>query len=433
MNTLLRRGFWSFGLIAALLVLQLVVTMVLARSLGAENFGAYAFALSAITLLAIPASFGLPGLVLRETAATVAAGDWLRLRGLWRWASATAILLSLAVAGLGVLTVSSGLVRLSSQTSMTFLVGMLLIPFVALGNLRGAALRGLGHVVLGQIPESLIRPSLFCGLLLVFVSVCGAGALSPALAMKLNVLSAAVAFVVGLVWLRRRTPVAMRQATAARYESRTWASSLFVLGALSAAQLVLRNTDVFMLGLAASSEDVGVYKVVAQAATVISFALSAANLAIAPQIARLWEIRREAELQQILTFSARWTLVFALPVTLVFVMLGQRLLGLVFGAEYAAGHGALKILALGQLGNSMFGSAGLLLNMTRFESDTLKGVLVGAVVNVALNAFLIPPFGVEGAAWATTLSIIVWNLMLWQAARRRLCLDTSALGFWRNV
>jgi O-antigen/teichoic acid export membrane protein len=74
------------------------------------------------------------------------------------------------------------------------------------------------------------------------------------------------------------------------------------------------------------------------------------------------------------------------------------------------------------------GLAALVLNMTGHERDTAKGIAVSALLNVTLNALLIPLWGIEGAALASTLSMVVWNSLLVVLVHRRLGLHATALG-----
>jgi O-antigen/teichoic acid export membrane protein len=55
---------------------------------------------------------------------------------------------------------------------------------------------------------------------------------------------------------------------------------------------------------------------------------------------------------------------------------------------------------------------GLILNMVGLERITALGVVVAAVINVFLNVLLIPFLGTLGAAVATSVSLIVWNVLL---------------------
>jgi len=95
---------------------------------------------------------------------------------------------------------------------------------MCLSNLRGAALRGLHKVVIGQLPEFFIRPALF------FTFLCIAGfflhqRLTPPQAMALNVFSAVLAFIIGAWLLWRNTPLSIYKLTPI-YDRKGWFSSL---------------------------------------------------------------------------------------------------------------------------------------------------------------------------------------------------------------
>jgi O-antigen/teichoic acid export membrane protein len=51
-----------------------------------------------------------------------------------------------------------------------------------------------------------------------------------------------------------------------------------------------------------------------------------------------------------------------------------------------------------------------------------------AALNVLLNALLIPRFGVLGAATATAVTNLIWNLVLLRSVRTVLKIDSTALG-----
>jgi O-antigen/teichoic acid export membrane protein len=58
------------------------------------------------------------------------------------------------------------------------------------------------------------------------------------------------------------------------------------------------------------------------------------------------------------------------------------------------------------------GSVGLILNMSGHVWYSAAGVVVAASVNIVGNAFLIPLFGMTGAATASAISLIIWNILL---------------------
>lgn len=405
--------------------IALSITVLLARSLGPAGYGVYAYVLALVTLMAIPAEFGLPSLVVRETARAQVGRRWDLIRGMWRWA-----ILAAATLSLGVAVVAGGLAwvlseRFTGLQLTTFAWGLLLLPLVALGNLVGAALRGLRRVLQGQLPELVLRPAGFL-LLIAGVLIFGGPRLGADTAMALHAGAAAGAFAIGAWLLARGRPRPVAQATPA-YETRRWAGSAVPLALVAGMHLIHQQTDIVILGLFAASGEVGVYRVAAQAAAFVGFGLNAINMVVAPQFARLHAQGDRAGLQWMARFSARIVLLLTLPVVAVLVALGGPILEWVFGPEYGAGYLALAILAVGQLFNAAFGSVGFLLNMTGHERDTARGMAIAVTVNVGLNLLLIPPFGIAGAATATALTLGLWNLLLWRAVHRRLGIDSTAL------
>ena len=183
-----------------------------------------------------------------------------------------------------------------------------------------------------------------------------------------------------------------------------------------------------------SDEEVGIYKVVFSLASLAILGLETINYVIQPYFARFYSEGALEQLQRLVTLSARVILAMALPPVILLVAFGEPTLEFLFGSVYGAGATALAILAMGQLVNAAMGSVGMLLNMTGHERDTMKGVAIAAVLNIALSAALIPPFGVEGAAVATATTLLIWNLVLRHYVRERLRIEPAAIsGLMHNL
>jgi O-antigen/teichoic acid export membrane protein len=74
------------------------------------------------------------------------------------------------------------------------------------------------------------------------------------------------------------------------------------------------------------------------------------------------------------------------------------------------------------------GINGTVLNMTQYASVSAWIVAMGALLNVALNIWLIPIYGTTGAAIATAASLATWNILLSIAVYRRLSIRVTAFG-----
>lgn len=406
----------SMGLKGLNALLMLGVAIMLARVLGPEGYGVYAFALSVVGLLSLPATMGLPTLLVREVAKYHLQEDWARLNGILRRANQAALLLSVLLALLTGLLMALFGSRHEVIRGGAIAWALVLVPLTALGDLRGAALRGLRHVVQGEIPAMVIRPGL-----LLLVTACGISfwTLTPTRAIGVNVGAAAAAFVIGAILMWRAMPGPVRAADPA-YETGAWARSVLPLSLIAGLQAIQGHTATVMVGLLNTSADVGTYRVTAQVAGLAAFTLVAINAAIAPHIVRLYHASQIIRLERLVRWSARLILVVALPIALTFVLFGRQILSGFFGEAYGAGHVALAILSIGHVVGAAMGPLALLLKMTGRERTALAAMGAGAAVNVLLNLILIPRFGIEGAAAAGLMSVILSMAILYRQAAKQL-------------
>ena len=425
---LLRGGAGSIIVKVSHIFMALGVTVLLANVLGPAGYGVYAYVFALVSLMAIPAQFGLPNLVVRETAKAQANEQWGLMRGLWRWTNGAvgvlALLIALLAGGL-----AWALADLFTHLQLTtFVFSLLLVPLIALGNLRGAALRGLQKVVQGQLPECVLRPGLLIALVGGMVLLLPDDAVTAAHAMGLHALAAGVAFVIGAMMLARARPAPIKARPAPTYEGRAWVSAAVPLGIIGGMQVISAHTDVLMLGLFVSAEDVGIYRIAVQAASLVAFPISAMNMVIAPFVSHLFACSDMSRLQRMVTSAAIFCFVSAGSIALVFVVFGGEILALVFGEAFRASYLPMAILCVGQIFVVTLGSLVTIANMSGHERETAKIMAIGAALNVVLNLLLIPPFGVVGAATATVASLAVWRLILFFGLIRWTGINPSIVG-----
>ena len=108
----------------------------------------------------------------------------------------------------------------------------------------------------------------------------------------------------------------------------------------------------------------------------------------------------------------------ALPIALAFLVAGRPILSLFYGTVYAVAWPALAALTLGALINAACGPVGNLLNMAGHERQTVRAVCESLCLNALLNWLLIPAYGATGAAIATMVGMMYWNLRLVSQARK---------------
>ncbi len=416
---LLRGGGGSVLIKITGIILQLATAVVFARVLGAEGFGVYSFVFALVTVLSIPAQAGLANLVIRETARAYFRSDWPLLKGLWTWAGKIAFWSSVIII-LCALAFVTQFDILSYTETKTFYWALILIPFLALGALRGAALKGLRHVVLGNLPEQVLWPAFTLIFVLLAFWTQQFQPLNPPSIMAFTVLASGFSFIVGAALLSKLRPPSMATVFYHEYEASNWFRSMMPLALTQSMGLINNNADLIMLGFMTNNEDVGMYRVGAYGSLLLIFGLQAVNMVVSPYFARMYEKSDHRRMQRLVTRGAQAAFFVAVPLFVVFVVFGELLLSSTFGLEFSGAYAALIILSVGQLVNAAFGPVALLLNMSGHYNIVASGMLFSSIINISLNLLMIPRFGIEGAAFATGFSYIFWNLFLFFVAKSRL-------------
>ncbi len=423
----------SFGMRMADMALGYALSVALARFLGVDSFGLYSFALSTITLLALPARFGLPPLIVRECGKALAAGQGGALLAIKRWAYVRVLTVSLPVMVLTVLALSLFPQKIDAEERILLLVGLALVALFPIAEIRSALLRGMNHIAKSQLANSIVRPLVMLPMVGALIIGWQNGLRLPfdpaVLVMGMNVVATIVAWIVGS-YLLRRVLTNQEADDGQDYKVSGWKASLLALGLANGMYVIDGQLGIILVGLFSDNAQVGLYKVAMQGATLVALGYAATNTPLAPRIARAWAEGRHEAVRSLARRGARFSIAFALPLALAFLFAGEPLIRLVFGDEYAGAALPLAILTAGQLVNCAFGSATALLNMTNNEKWNTLAFGGAMAVNLALAILLVPRFGGTGAAVAAAISVVLRNCLLWTAARKLTGIDT---GFWAKI
>ena len=186
------------------------------------------------------------------------------------------------------------------------------------------------------------------------------------------------------------------------------------------------NIDIVMLGFWRSEVETGLYAGMARL-YLLAFALgNLVTAAFRPAIAAAFPDPGSMVRQ----YSANVTMVllFGFPIVAGLIAFPGEIVALIFGAEFAAGADALVILQIA----GMFGHIGIAAGVALIAwHDHLAQMwchAAAALTNIALNIYLIPLYGIEGAAWATLIAQFV--MLLCFVGRLQL---KFSVGVWRPV
>jgi O-antigen/teichoic acid export membrane protein len=429
--TLVRAMAGSAGIRIVGMAFGFLVGIQLARGLGAAGYGVYGVAMSIISLIAIPTEFGLPQLVTREVSAAQTRNDSLLIRGVFQWANRTVIFLSLGMATVGLIVWIFFEERFSEGVAVTLLVGLPLVTLVALGKLRGAAMRGLQQIVRGQVPEVILRPAIF-SLLLMLASVLIPSGLSPTVAISMQVTAAAIVLIIATNMLRDFLPATTRVAVPAT-RSKVWLRSALPMAITEGMRILHGNVSILILGVLAHTATVGVFRVATSMGTLLNMPVALINIVSAPIFSRLHAVGDKKRLQLMLSWIAVAMVIGVATLTLPFLILGPELLIFLFGIEFGESNTPLLVLSFGTIIGSTFGAGATLLNMTGHEKRVARAFCLSLLALLLFSPLFIHLWGAVGAALANSLAYILWCFLMWFSARRQLQLDTSIVPVIRDV
>jgi len=171
------------------------------------------------------------------------------------------------------------------------------------------------------------------------------------------------------------------------------------------AGLIMGWTDTLMLGYFSSSADVGIYNVALPTAQLIRSIPGALVVIFFPVISELYARNKIEDLRRTYSAVTKWMLALIWPVFLLVLLFPEQIIKILFGAEYIAGATALSILVAGFVIGSVVGPASQTLQTYGRTKTVMMTSYIGAAINFLLNLFLIPIYGVNGAAIATGFSL----------------------------
>ncbi|MBN1181956.1 MAG: oligosaccharide flippase family protein [Bacteroidales bacterium] len=421
-SKLIRDSLGSLLLRLIYIIFSFIMGVVMVRALGVMSWGVFSYTMSVIAILIIPAEFGLPILVIRETASNIAVQEWGKVKGLWIWARRTITILTSTIIIAGIIGILIFRRSFDQNYQTTFYLGLVLVFLLSFIHLQAAQLMGLKKIVLGQLAEQVLIPGLLILLVLVYSRFLKIE-ISPQQAMVLRIIAAAISLVVGIFIIKKFVPGDIKN-TFPEKDGKAWLLSAIPLAGINGINRLNNESSLLILGLFANSSEIGLYKTALSFSILSSFALQVINTVVAPQFASMYSNGEMDRLQKLVRISARMAFFANIIITGILIIFGRQLLSFTYGQPFVGSYFPLIILLVGQCINSSVGSVGYLLNMTQKENFVIKGVTSATIINIVLTFALSPKFGMIGAAIGTSISMMVSNLYFWAVVRRQLGINT---------
>lgn len=412
-KSLVNKFFGTAGLQILGRGLTVILGVILARVLGPEEFGRYSFILSLIAIAVIPTIAGMPQLLVREVANSQLEKRWDELKGILNWAMGYIVVISFIVMLALAFAINYEWIR--PDIGNLLWIGLFLIPIRGILARQNALLNGLRFPVLAQLPQGVL--SSFFILIIVGVVLLLDMDINAYLLMKIQIIASMLGLLVSAYFVYLKVPKEVQLVTA-RYNIKQWHKALLPFTLLAVITTMNSELASVFLGFLANEESVAYFKVAMQGVTLLALGLTAINTVIGPQIARYYRQGNLEATQELLTKSVRLSAITSIPFALVLIVFGELIVTLLFGSKYLPAVPIITILCIGQIVNVFMGSVGLVLQMTGNEKSALKYLIVSFIIAFVLLALLTPHFGVVGAAYSVTVSMISWNILMFFEVRR---------------
>jgi len=379
------------------LILSFFLFSFIARYLGAENLGKLSYAQSYVSLLAVFASFGIDHVLYR---------DIVRFKEKRNEILGSAIALKIALGCLtAIFTLIIALISESEQL-IIMLIGILALtnifqpftlPSFYFDSVQNSKVNTIG----------MISSTILLSILKILIIVFDQGLLFFAAVFVIEAIINGVYYIVVYSYYyesfkKWRVNISL---------IKSLLSESFPLFLASISVVIYARIDQIMIKQYLDSSAVGLYAVAVKIAEIWSFIPALIIFSLFPAIIN-------AKISNERSYEKRFggLLVGATFISIIFASIisffADPIVRIIGGVEYLGAVAALRIYVWGVVAAVIFSVVQQLLVAENWTKITFYITMVGALINVVLNLWLIPLYGINGAAWSTLIAYSVMPFML---------------------
>src|SRR5216110_454466 len=398
-----------------------IFTFLVARMLGPAALGIFSVALSTTDIISKIGVLGLDNAITTFIARSEAVGNRARSRALFRIAVALGVAQSVVTAGLVIIGLRFFNNRLHVQSQMVSALALVLcaMPGLALYRISTAVSRGMKVMQHDIYSRGMTEPIVTTLAFLLAVAV-GFNESSPEVAAIVGTAASGLIALTLASTLFRHMP-AHTEVVSPVGEAR---SLLRYAAPISIYQLInafIARLDLIMLGYfvgrapGVTLATVGIYSAVIGTANGLRKVNQAFNPIFAPVVAGMTATGDHEIAAATYARLAQWMLWILLPLVAVLSLAGGTIL-LIYGPAFQQGGVWLGIVALASATNA-FVSLGETVIMVQRPNLNLLHSLISCAVAAGGLLWLIPRFGVMGAAFGILLTYVVQGILRYTTLR----------------
>ena len=410
-------GFKVLGAIAGF-----AITYVVTKNFGEDGYGVFELCLTLLTILSLFSRAGIDSALVRFIPEFRDKKDQHSLNKVYALTMMIALPVSVVFSvGLYLFADQVAVYFGSENLATSFRYVSIVIPFSTWLGLNSEAFRGMTNMIAYSFYQRGTVLVIAIGAIYYLISQDFAAENTPFVAFGIGVISLSI--MAGIA-----APLKLKNLTSAKPsdehhvdKKEEKAHKVFKISSLSVVAfpmllsttmfIIMNWTDTIMIGIYLEESEVGVYRLAFKVAALVTFAQFAVSSIAAPMFSSYKTNNDMQGMKKITRNIGFLNIIISTPIFLVIIIFPNFILG-IFGEGYSNGGSLpLTILATGSIINAICGPVMYLLNMTGREEDVRNILIVSSIANFVLNLIFIPRFGLLGAACATALSTILWNVL----------------------
>ncbi|MFA4952611.1 MAG: flippase [Candidatus Pacearchaeota archaeon] len=169
----------------------------------------------------------------------------------------------------------------------------------------------------------------------------------------------------------------------------------------------------FSIGYFKGALEVGFYNAAVPLASLLGFFPELFIQLFFPLITREYSKKNLNVIKELSKQLGKWIFILNLPLFIILFFFPGAIINLLFGKEYIIAETALRILSVGTfIACSTIYISDNLLSMKGKSKLIMINIIFAAILNFLLNIFLVPRYGITGAAMSATITQVLLGLAL---------------------
>lgn len=195
---------------------------------------------------------------------------------------------------------------------------------------------------------------------------------------------------------------------AGKYNFRQHIKPILIFFAMTAAATVYTNLDTVMLGFMKTNEEVGYYNTAVKIKSVLVSLVTSLGTVLLPRVSYYIGNGDEKDFYKISKKALNFVFIIAVPLFIYFEIFAKEGIYLLSGEAYESSIIPMKIIMPTVLFIGLSNLIGIQILVPLGEEDVvLNSVVLGAIIDLIINALLIPKYASSGAAVGTLIAEFV--------------------------